>query len=104
MPRRAALFAGLAALALLCGSVDGYAAEETPRHRAESREPVLFSADEVQYDQDLALTVAKGHVELDQGDQILLADTVTYNQRTDTVTASGNIAMLQPTGDTTFAD
>ena len=102
--RGAALHAGLAALALLCTSAPLRAADETPRQGTVSRQPILFSADEVQYDQDLALTVAKGHVELDQGDQILLADTVTYNQRTDTVTASGNIAMLQPTGDTTFAD
>jgi LPS-assembly protein len=66
--------------------------------------PVLFGADEVQYDQELGLTLAKGHVELDQGEQILLADSVTYNQRTDTVTASGHVALLQPTGDVIFAD
>ncbi len=66
--------------------------------------PVLFSADEVQYDQDLGLTVARGHVELDQADNILLADAVTYNQRSDTVTASGHVALLQPTGDIMFAD
>jgi LPS-assembly protein len=66
--------------------------------------PVLFNADEVQYDQELGLTVATGHVELDQGDDILLADAVTYNQRSDTVTASGHIALLQPTGDIVFAD
>jgi LPS-assembly protein len=64
----------------------------------------LFSADEIQYDQDLGLTVARGHVELDQGQDILLADAVTYNQGTDTVTASGHVALLQPTGDIMFAD
>ena len=66
--------------------------------------PVLFSADEVQYDADLGLIVAKGNVELTQRDQILLADTVTYNQRTDTATASGHVSILQPTGDIVFAD
>jgi LPS-assembly protein len=66
--------------------------------------PVLFSADEVQYDADLGLIVAKGHVELNQNDQILLADTVTYNQRTDTATASGHVSLLQPSGDIVFAD
>ena len=39
-----------------------------------------------------------------QNDQVLLADTVTYNQRTDTVTASGHVSMHQPTGDVVFAD
>ncbi len=66
--------------------------------------PVLFSADEVQYDEDLGLVVAKGNVELTQRDQILLADTVTYNQRTDTATASGHVSLLQPSGDIVFAD
>lgn len=66
--------------------------------------PVLFVADEVQFDQELGLVVATGHVELSQKDQILLADTVTYNQRTDTVTASGHVSLLQPTGEVVFGD
>jgi LPS-assembly protein len=66
--------------------------------------PILFSADEVQYDNELGLVVAKGHVEISQNDQTVLADTVTYNQRTDTVTASGHVSLLQPTGDVVFAD
>lgn len=66
--------------------------------------PVLFSAEEVQYDEDLGLMVAKGNVELSQRDQILLADTVTYNQRTDTVTASGHVSLLQATGEIVFGD
>lgn len=72
--------------------------------RGGSGKPILFSADEVQYDDELGLVVAKGHVEISQNDQTLLADTVTYNQRTDTVTASGHVSLLQPTGDVIFAD
>ncbi len=67
-------------------------------------QPYLLTADEVQYDQDLGLTVAKGNVQLTEGDQILLADTVTYNQRTDTVTATGHVSLMQPTGEIVFAD
>src|SRR6266851_2655782 len=66
--------------------------------------PVVFQADEVQYDDQLALTVAKGHVEISQGGEILLADTVSYNQRTDTVSASGHVSLLMPTGEVVFAD
>src|SRR5262249_19844872 len=66
--------------------------------------PMLFSSDAVQYDDELGLVVAKGHVEISQNDQTLLADTVTYNQRTDTITASGHVSLLQPTGDVVFAD
>jgi LPS-assembly protein len=81
------------------------AALDSGRGNADTaRAPMLFSADEVQYDEDLGLIVAKGHVEINQQDQILLADTVTYNQRTDTVTASGHVSLLQPTGDIAFGD
>jgi LPS-assembly protein len=66
--------------------------------------PIVFRADEVEYDEQLALTVARGHVEISQNGRILLADTVTYNQRTDTVTASGNVSFSQPTGEIVFAD
>jgi LPS-assembly protein len=70
----------------------------------QQRQPVLFSADEVQYESQLGLVIAKGHVELSQGQQILLADTVTYNERTDTATASGHVSLLQPSGEVVFAD
>jgi len=94
-----ALAAGLAVLAL-AGEVRAAGNEARPT----TSQPLLFTADEVQYDQDLGLTVAKGNVEISEGDQILLADTVTYNQRTDTVTATGHVSLMQPTGDIAFAD
>jgi LPS-assembly protein len=72
--------------------------------RAERNAPIVFQADEVEYDEQLGLTVAKGHVEISQGSEVLLADTVSYNQRTDTVTASGNVSLLLPTGEVLFSD
>lgn len=66
--------------------------------------PITFQADEVQYDDQLALTIAKGHVELAQGTQILLADVITYNQRTDTVTASGHASLMMPDGTVMFSE
>ena len=72
--------------------------------REEQNAPMVFRADEVQYDEQLALTVARGHVEISQSGRVLLADTVSYNQRTDTVTASGNVSFSQPTGEIVFAD
>jgi len=66
--------------------------------------PMTFQADEVQYDEQLGLTVAKGHVEIAQGTQILLADVVSYNQRTDTVTASGHVSLMTPDGAVLFSD
>jgi len=66
--------------------------------------PLLFNANEVQYEQDLSLIVARGNVEISQNDQVLLADTVTYNQRTNTVTASGNVSLMAPSGEMVFAE
>jgi LPS-assembly protein len=68
------------------------------------RAPAVFSADEVRYDDELGLVVARGNVEISQGGSTVLADTVTYNQRTDTVTASGHVSLLEPTGEIVFGD
>lgn len=68
------------------------------------QEPIVFVADELRVDQDLNLVVAKGHVEIAQGRRRVLADTVTYNQRTDTITAAGHVSLLEPTGEVVFAD
>ncbi|MGH6718382.1 MAG: LPS-assembly protein LptD, partial [Alphaproteobacteria bacterium] len=68
------------------------------------REPSVFQADELEYDRELGQVTARGHVEISQGERILLADTVSYNQRTDTVIAAGNVTLLEPSGDVVFAD
>ncbi len=93
------LIAGIVGVVVAAAAAPAFA-----QNVAAVSKPVLFQADQVEYDQDLGLTVARGHVELDQADQILLADTVTYNQRTDVVTASGHVSLLQPNGDIVFAD
>jgi len=66
-------------------------------------QPVLFSADEVQYDEPLGAVVATGNVEIVQGERVLQADRVTYNQRTGKVTASGNVVLLEPGGEVIFS-
>lgn len=66
--------------------------------------PVLLRAEEVSHDQELGVIVARGDVEIAHGDRILLADTLSYNQNAKTVTASGNIRILEPTGEVIFAD
>jgi LPS-assembly protein len=101
--RRASAVA-LAALAAAAAEPASAAVGGIERGHQDEQAPILFSADEVQYDEGLGLVVAKGHVELSQRDQIVLADTVSYNQRTDTVTASGHVSLLQPNGDIVFAD
>ncbi|HEX3536168.1 MAG TPA: LPS assembly protein LptD [Stellaceae bacterium] len=74
------------------------------RQKTNKNAPVVFQADEVQYDDEHGLTIAKGHVEISQNDQVLLADTVSYNRHTDTVTAAGHVSLLTPTGEVVFSD
>jgi len=65
---------------------------------------VLFKADSVEHDRVLGIVTARGHVEIVQGDRILRADLVSYNQKADLLTATGNIALMEPGGDVMFAD
>src|SRR5205823_12433954 len=105
LPERATLEVVGAVLALLLSTPPGLAQFASESHRRQDKNaPIVFQADEVQYDDQLALTVAKGHVEISQGGEVLLADTVSYNQRTDTITASGHVSLLESTGEVTFAD
>lgn len=66
--------------------------------------PVLFKADELRNEQKIGLIVATGNVEFTQNGRTLLADGVSYNRRTDTVTANGNVSLLEPSGEVVFAD
>ncbi|MDX1426106.1 MAG: LptA/OstA family protein, partial [Kiloniellales bacterium] len=67
-------------------------------------EPILFSADEVTYDEDLGLVTARGNVEINQAGRTLLADTVSYNRRTGVVTATGNVRLIELDGSAYFAE
>src|SRR5947207_15671257 len=103
--RRATLAAVGAILALSLAAAPGWAQFTMGgQKKADKNAPVVFQADEVEYDDQLALTVAKGHVEISQGGEVLLADVVSYSQRTDTITASGHVSLLMPTGEVMFAD
>lgn len=66
--------------------------------------PAILRADQVSQDQDLGLIIAKGNVEVAQGDRILLADSLSYNQKSDIITASGHVKLLEPSGEVIFAD
>lgn len=96
---------GLASLAFCWSLGLGLA---TPGHAAETEEggetPVLLRADEIRHDDEHDVTIARGKVEITQGARVLLADTVTYNERASLLTASGNVVLMEPTGEVAFAD
>ena len=89
---------------LLLGAALLTAFAATPRAARASDSPVNLVAQEVGYDQDLGVYVARGRVEMEQDNRILMADTVTYNERSRTMSASGNVVLLLPTGDTVFGN
>jgi LPS-assembly protein len=64
---------------------------------------ILFSADEVDYNQELQTVTARGNVEISREGRILLADTVSYDRSQDVLTASGNVSITEQTGEVTFA-
>jgi LPS-assembly protein len=65
---------------------------------------VELTAEEMSYERELGVVTARGKVEIVQGERILFADIVSYNQRDDVVTASGNVVLQEPGGDVLFAD
>ncbi|HTV46532.1 MAG TPA: LPS assembly protein LptD [Stellaceae bacterium] len=103
---RPRLVLGMLAAALVALAAFAAAAQTglSTVHKQNRNAPIALRADEVEYDEDLALTIARGHVEISQNGEVLLADTVTYNQRTDTITASGHVSLSQPTGEILFAN
>ena len=93
------------AVATLCAVLFGPpAAAQIEKSVGTGTGPVLFKADELRYDRELAIIVATGHVEFSRGESVLMADTVTYNQREDTVAASGHVTLLVTGGQVMFAD
>ncbi|MFN8704536.1 MAG: LPS-assembly protein LptD [Rhodospirillales bacterium] len=92
--------AALAAILTLAAASDSQAQSL----RDTSDAPALVRANEIQVDDDLGWVVARGQVEISQGDRLLKADTLTYNRRTNVVTASGGVMLLDPAGDVAFAD
>ncbi len=71
---------------------------------AEAESPVNFSADQMDVDRNLGIVTARGNVEVIYNDRTLSADTISYNQKADVLTASGNIILLEPSGDVSFAE
>jgi LPS-assembly protein len=65
---------------------------------------MLLQADEAEYDTVRHVVSARGHVEIDYGGRILLADSVSYNQDTDIITADGNVSVMDTKGNVAFAD
>ncbi len=103
--RRLVSVARCALIAICAGVVGGGFAEalaQAPRQNTTA--PALITADEVSYDEPLGIVTARGRVEVSQGERVLRADVVSFNRLTTAVTATGNVSIIEPTGDVLFAD
>lgn len=65
---------------------------------------ILITADELTYDQDTDSVVASGNVEVAQSGRVLRAASIRYQRRDGVVTASGDVALVEPNGEVMFAD
>jgi LPS-assembly protein len=100
--RRGVLLAVLALAGLAVPAAAPLRAQQLQQF--DSGQEAVLTADEITYDNELGVAVARGNVEVVQGERTLMADAVTYNQRTNTVSASGNVSLIEPTGEVMFAD
>lgn len=66
--------------------------------------PVNFQAKQLSHDDEQQTVTAIGDVELEQGGKILHADKMVYNLATDTVSAIGNVSLLEEDGSIHFAE
>ncbi|MGE0746145.1 MAG: LPS-assembly protein LptD [Rhodospirillales bacterium] len=86
------------AVAVACGAPrDGQAQIRQDR-------PVHFKADTVSVDRERRTVHAQGHVEIWQGERILIADDLRFDERSNMITATGNVALLEPSSEVLFAD
>jgi LPS-assembly protein len=86
---------------ITCGRAAEISQEANP---TDKDTPVLLKADQLRHERNLGIVVGRGNVEIAQGNRILRADTISYNQKTDILTATGNVVLMEPSGDITFAD
>jgi LPS-assembly protein len=92
---------GQLALALLAGTSVSVIARAQP---ATSNAPVAFTSDEVSYDKTGNIITASGHVRAIQNGQTLYADKVDIDRTTDVVTATGHVVIVQPDGQSVYAE
>lgn len=98
------LLPALLASTFFCSPTFEAMAQEAVVPAADFNKSSLFNADEISYDQKSDTVTASGNVEIVQGERVLKADRVIYNVKTDTVQAVGNIVLLEPSGDVLFAE
>lgn len=92
----------VAALFLAAAAADAAVAQDAAQDAANV--PIVIRADALSHDEVTGIVTAEGDVEVTAGPYTLLAQRVVYDPGEDRVRASGDIALLEPSGDVIFAD
>ena len=66
--------------------------------------PLLLEADRLIYNRDAETVTASGNVAIAYGPYRLVAEEVSYNQRTGRLTARGDVELVEPDGNRVYAD
>lgn len=94
-----ALLALASAISVAAAQVDVLGDREPPQDAQ-----MLLTADTLVYDRDRDTITAVGGVQIDYGGNRVVAQRVTYNQRTSRVIASGNVEIVEEDGNRIYAD
>ncbi|MEO0061886.1 MAG: LPS-assembly protein LptD precursor [Pseudomonadota bacterium] len=79
------------------------AASPAPAGQSAPRE-IAFEANDASYDQNTETVTASGDVILKSGDQSVRADTITWNRSSGQIVATGNIRLVDENGNQLFTD
>lgn len=114
MTRKGVLAAGAAALVVLSWPARAQDLTDrpeaapppaaTPATAPAAADQVDFSSDNLEYDFDADIVTATGDVRMFRDGNRLRADKIVWNRKTGQVVATGNIAIVNPQGDTAYGD
>lgn len=103
---RACLYGASALACVLAFSVTPGVAYAQDLEEAASEIPkdsqMLLEADSLIYDQDNATVTAEGRVQIEYGGNKLVADSVSYNRRTQRMVATGNVHVVEKDGNNIY--
>jgi LPS-assembly protein len=103
--RRRALLAGGALMLAAAGAAAQQAGREgAPAARPELREPVAFTAGQLEFDERTNTVIASGGVEAWQGGRVLRAREIRFDRNTNRITATGDVAIVEADGRVVFAE
>ena len=92
------------ALPLLLTAPCAVLAQDPDAPASEAQDDIAFTADRLTYDQNSDTVTASGDVRMNREGYFLRAETVTWNRASGEVRAEGNVRVVGPAGDVAYGD